>query len=221
MARIVVVVMVGALFSTALPAGGASDPAPGIALKRTGTADCSKVMSEGSVLVLGVKVTGGHSICVTDLGEERSIFFDGRPGGGSSGDVVSQFGGIGTVKRRYVLFGFLPPSADSLRLTFCGGQTMVLRPLNESQPAFRRRDRRRREVWERVPRTSRRRGQTAGQGQCPPERLSPHVLNDEVAPRQNIGCAARGGSAEPLPYGHMTAVDGGPGGVAPLSPRAG
>ncbi len=128
--------MVGALFSTALPAGGASDPAPGIALKRTGTADCSKVMSEGSVLVLGVKVTGGHSICVTDVGEERSIFFDGRPGGGSSGDVVSQFGGIGTVKRRYVLFGFLPPSADSLRLTFCGGQTMVLRPLNESQPRF-------------------------------------------------------------------------------------
>jgi hypothetical protein len=136
MARSLVAVMVGVLFCTAVPAGGASDPAPGIALKRTGTADCSTVMSGGSVLVLGVKVTGGHSICVTGLGEERSFYFDGRPGGGSSGDATSQFGGIGTVKRRYVLFGFLPPSADSLRLTFCGGQTMVLRPLNESQPRF-------------------------------------------------------------------------------------
>ena len=128
-------VVVGALCWAALPAG-ASDPAPGTALKGTGTADCSKVMSAGSVLELGVKVTGRHSICVTVLGNERSFYFDGRPGGGSSGDATSQFGGIGTVKRRYVMFGFLPPSADSLRLTFCRGQTMVLRPLNESQPRF-------------------------------------------------------------------------------------
>ena len=82
--------------------------APGIALKRTGTADCSKVMTRARCSCWVVKVTGGHSICVTDLGEVRSFFFDGHPGGGSSGDAVSQLGGIGTVKRRYVLVRISP-----------------------------------------------------------------------------------------------------------------
>jgi hypothetical protein len=134
---VVVLIFVAAVGAALATTADAAAPKPGIALERTGTADCAKVLEPGSEITFAARVTGGHAICVTHQGEQFAYYFDGRKGGGADGpSFTAFFGGIGTVNGQLVVFGNIPPTASSMRLLFCKGQTIVLRPLNTDTPQY-------------------------------------------------------------------------------------
>jgi hypothetical protein len=112
-------------------AAGARSSKPGVALTRRGTGDCARILQPGWEIAFAVEVSGGHTICVTHEGEQSAYYLDGRMAGRAYGaDLRTFFGGLGRVDGREVVFGNLPSSASTMRLTFCKGQTLVLRPLN-------------------------------------------------------------------------------------------
>jgi hypothetical protein len=111
------------------------------ALTATGPADCSSVTKTGDTTLLAVTVNGGHAICVTQNGNSTAAYFDGKPGGSTSGltplgEGTWSMGGLATAKGRFYDLANLLNNAGSLRLTFCNGKTLDLHPLNSTNPRF-------------------------------------------------------------------------------------
>lgn len=116
----------------------AAKPEPGTALAGTGPGDCSTTAKPGAEVTFATRVTGGHTICVTQEGNSLDYYLDGVKGGGATGVSAgfTTLGGLGTIDGRVVLFGNLPPNASTLRLTFCKGPPLLIRPLNGEQPRY-------------------------------------------------------------------------------------
>ncbi len=115
--------------------------APGVALVPIGPADCSAVIKPGYTLLVATKLSHGHTACVTQNAETATLYFDGRPLGTSTSSApLSQqqrFLNVGSdLHGNSVLVGNLPDPAHSMRLTFCGGKTLDLLPINPTSPRF-------------------------------------------------------------------------------------
>ena len=136
---LLLVIFVGASVvasASAVSAVEAHKAQSGVALKVTGTADCSGSAKPGEEIALGVTVTGGHKVCVTHQDATWNFFFDGRLGGSSFGPTSSFTGGVGTIGRRLVLLAGVSSPTTALKLTFCNGMTLMLRPLNNAGPQY-------------------------------------------------------------------------------------
>jgi hypothetical protein len=115
----------------------------GVAFTSLGPADCTAVQRPGDAILLAVTVQGGHTICVTGRDNNSTSFLDGTQRATSSHVSQPPVGTSPTLsdlgvddRGRPIVLGTLLDNVDQLRLTFCDGRRLTLRPLNDTPPRF-------------------------------------------------------------------------------------